>query len=621
MVVGLLTPLAGTAAAAPPPTPPKPPAPAKEPLVVDGLTTERGESPIGLDLAAPRLGWEISSTGRGVVQSAYQVRVATSRDGLTSAPVWDSGRVSSPNSTSVAYDGPALQPRTGYVWQVRVWDTRGRSSAWSSPASWETGLMSTDAWQADWIGMPAPTDKWTDYTVETTVRVKKDAGGVFFRAKGPGNSYMWQLSTVGGSAKLRPHVRTNGSWSLIKEVPLGAVIPADELTSPHVLRITSAGNTFTTWIDGTQVDVTTNGAHQAGSIGFRNSGVESAVFSDLSVTSGGQTLFEASLTDGENPFSAGTPTDAGLDVSGDAEAMLAAFDANPLLRKGFDVDGTIKRARLYASALGNYQISLNGDRVGDQELAPGWTDYAKRVQYQTYDVTDALEQGDNAIGASVGDGWYAGNIASFGPNHYGDRPHLIARLEVTYADGRTDVVTTDGSWRVTPGPFLQTDLIHGETYDARKLPAGWDTAGFDDSGWSAATVDDTGATSKLVAQVDPPVRVVQELKARTLTQPTPGTWIVDLGQNMVGKVRLKVDGPAGRTVRIRHAEVLNPDGTAYTRNLRSARATDHVTLRGGSDVYEPTFTFHGFRYVELTSFPGTPDLGTVTGLVMHSDVS
>lgn len=590
-------------------------------LTVGDLTTERAVNPIGIDVTRPRLSWTISSDARGVVQEAYQIRVATSRSGLGDPDVWDSGRVNSRRSVLVEYAGPALQPRTRYFWQVRVWDTEGRASDWSEPAFWETGVHGPDGWEAEWIGMPSPTESWTDYTVQTTVRLEKDAAGVFFRARGAGNAYMWQFSITNGVPKLRPHVRVDGAWTVLKEIPLDAVVPADELTTPHTLRIAAVGDTVTSWVDGVQVDVTRDSTHRSGSVGLRTSGAETGVFSDFSVTgSSGETLFAASLTDGDNPFSGGTPTADGLRITGNTEAMLAVLDAKPLLRRSFEVDGEVARARVYASALGVYELSLNGQRVGDHELAPGWTDYHKRVQYQTYDVTDQLRQGENVIGAILGDGWYSGTIAWLGTGIYGPRPLLSAQLLIDYADGRTEVVRTDGSWRVTPGPFLQTDLIHGETYDARRLPVGWDRPGFDDAAWSPATVEDTDATAKLVAQVDPPVRVAQELPARKLTQPAPGTWIFDLGQNMVGKIRLKVEGPAGTRVRIRHAEVLNPDGTAYTANLRSAKATDHYILKGGGvEVYEPTFTFHGFRYVELTGFPGTPDLGTVTGLVMHTD--
>ena len=611
--VALATPLAAST----PATAAEAPAAA---LTVSGLTTERAVDPIGLDVAHPRLSWVLSSTARGVLQDAYQVRVTTSADRLEAADVWDSGRVTARRSTLVPYDGPTLTPRTRYTWQVRVWDTAGRASGWSAPATWETGVGGPTGWQADWIGMPSPTESWADYTVQATVRVTKDAAGIFFRANGPGNAYMWQLSTTNGEAKLRPHLRRNGAYSVLKEVPLSSVIPPSALTAPHVLKISAIGDTITTWVDGTQVDVTHDSTHTSGTVGLRSSGTETATYSGFSVTRNGSTAFAASLTDGENPFGGGTPGATGLTVTGDTEAMLTALDANPLLRKDFQLDQGVVRARVYASALGVYQLSLNGSRVGNQELAPGWTDYATRVQYQTYDVTDLVHTGANALGGTIGDGWYSGNIASFGPDHYGTRPHLSAQLVVDYADGRQQTVGTDGTWRATPGPYVYTDLIHGETYDARKLPSGWDRPHFDDSAWQPATVDQTGATPKLVAQDDPPVRVTQELAAKKLTQPTPGTWIFDLGQNMVGKVRLKVAGPAGTTVQIRHAEVLNPDGTAYTANLRSAKATDHYTLSGrGDEVYEPRFTFHGFRYVELTGFPGTPDLGTVTGLVEHTD--
>ena len=313
--------------------------PAAHELAVTDLTTERATNPIGLDVAQPRLGWTIGATARSVLQQAYQVRVATSQARLEDPDVWDSGRVSSRRSSLVAYAGPALQPRTRYLWQVRVWDTEGRTSDWSAPASWETGVKGAAGWQADWIGMPSPTESWTDYTVQTTVRLDKDAAGIFLRASGPANAYMWQFSITGGTAKLRPHVRTGGNWTVIKEVPLSSVVPADKLTAPHTLRITAAGDTLTTWVDDVQVDVTRSTAHRSGSVGLRSSGVESAVFSDFSVTSGSKTLFSAPLTDGENPFAGGTPTAAGLRISGDTEAMLAALDANPLLRRGFQVTG------------------------------------------------------------------------------------------------------------------------------------------------------------------------------------------------------------------------------------------------------------------------------------------
>ena len=293
----------------------------------------------------------------------------------------------------------------------------------------------------------------------------------------------------------------------------------------------------------------------------------------------------------------------------------------PYLRKDFRLEKPVRRARLYATARGVYELSLNGARVGEDVLTPGWTDYRKRIQYQTYDVTGLLAEGQNALGAVLGDGWYAG-FFGFDPKrrgaHYGVRPQLLAQLEVEYEDGTTESVATDGSWLCSTGPILFSDLLMGESYDARLEMPGWSEPGFDDSGWYVVSVEE-GDETPLVAQPDQGVGVTGEVEARTVTQPEEGVFVFDMGQNMVGWARLKVEGEAGTAVRLRFAEALNPDGTIYTENLRAARQTEAYVLKGeGEEVYEPRFTFHGFHYVEVTGYPGEPPLGAVTGIVVHS---
>ncbi|WP_433789101.1 family 78 glycoside hydrolase catalytic domain [Actinoplanes sp. CA-252034] len=588
---------------------------------VTGLTVEGVPGALGIE-TAPRLGWLITSAQRGVTQSAYQVRVATTAARLAAgrADVWDSGRTTGGDSTQVAYGGPALTSATRYHWQVRVWDAAGRGSAWSTPSWWETGLLRAEDWQAKWIGRERPTATWSDYTVDVRLTVTRDAAGVFFRAKGVNDAYMWQLANFGNAPVLRPHARTGGAWQLLKQVPIDAVIAPADFNKPHDLRIEAAGSTIRTFVDGTLVDTTVDTRRAGGTIGLRTSDPESAVVHSVKLTVGGKVEVDADLTRGTNPFTAGTPTPQGLAVSGSTETLLADPGGKPLLRHEFRVDRKVSRARVYATALGVYELSLNGSKVGDHQLAPGWTDYAKRIQYQTFDVTGQIVAGENTIGAMLGDGWYSGSIAWLGDKLYGERPELLAQLRIDYTDGTSQIIGSDGTWRTADGPVLRGDNIHGETYDARLDPPGWRRSAFDDGSWSPATVRATGAddpTRRLVAQVDPPVKVTQELPTRALTQPRPGVWVFDLGQNMVGSVRLKVTGDAGTTVRIRHAEVLNPDGTVYTANLRTAQATDRYTLAGtGAEVYEPRFTFHGFRYVELTGFPGTPQPSAVTGRVI-----
>jgi alpha-L-rhamnosidase len=289
------------------------------------------------------------------------------------------------------------------------------------------------------------------------------------------------------------------------------------------------------------------------------------------------------------------------------------------MRKPFSLSKPIKRATLYATALGLYEMHLNGQKVGNDIFTPGWTDYRKRIYYQTYDVTSLLKPGQNALGAVVGDGWAVGYVGLGGRNRYGvPFPRLLAQLNVTYADGTRQTLATDGTWKASQGPILEGDLLMGETYDARKEQAGWDTASFKESRWVPAKVEGEWQ-GKIEAYPGVPVQRMLTLKPKKITQPKPGVYVYDLGQNMVGWARLNSSGPAGTAVRLRFAEMLNPDGTIYTTNLRGARNVDTYTLRGGGkEVWEPRFTFHGFRYVEVTGYPGKPPMDAITGVVVHS---
>lgn len=292
----------------------------------------------------------------------------------------------------------------------------------------------------------------------------------------------------------------------------------------------------------------------------------------------------------------------------------------PYFRREFDARAGVERARAYVTARGLYELRLNGERVSDEYFRPGWTDYHRRQPYQVYDVTELVRPGRNAVGLIVGDGWYAGYIAFYGRQLYGRQLMALCQLHIDYADGSSERIVSDGSWKAATGPILSSDFQHGEEYDARLEHAGWDLPGFDDGAWQAVQALPREGAPLVLTAVPPPRRIV-ELAPRAVTEPAPGTYVFDLGQNMVGWARLRVRGPAGAAVTMRFAEVLNPDGSIYTANLRHARATDRYTLRGGDEEesYEPHFTFHGFRYVELTGYPGVPGAEAVTGVVIASD--
>ncbi len=294
----------------------------------------------------------------------------------------------------------------------------------------------------------------------------------------------------------------------------------------------------------------------------------------------------------------------------------------PHLRKEFTLQKQFVTARLFATALGFYECHINGVRVGDDLLTPGWTDYFRRIQYQVYDVTNLLQLGANAFGAILGDGWGVGHIAWLGRQHYADRPQFLAQIVLTSSDGSKETIATDDRWKVTQGPILEADMLMGESYDARRELTGWSKPGYQDASWWPVNVfEDRGADR--VGTNGPAVKRQEALKPLSIHKipALKPRWIFDMGQNMVGWVRLSLRGEKGTTITLRYAEALNPDGTLYTTNLRTARNTDHYTLKGnGEETWEPRFTFHGFRYVEIQGFPGVPTTETITGIVIHSEI-
>ncbi|MBY8844467.1 family 78 glycoside hydrolase catalytic domain [Streptomyces sp. SP2-10] len=588
---------------------------AASPLSVAACTVEHRTSPLGIDAARPRFGWKLDSSAPQQRQGGYRIQVSSTADGT--GDLWDSGTVPSGRQIDIPYAGASLASLTRCFWRVRVWDTQGRAGAWSAPRWFETGLLSgTDEWRAAFIGRPPGPDL-------------SGAGWIWYPEGDPAG---------GRPAETRCFRRT----FTLTGAPAAAtlVVTGDDTADVWVngTLVSASPRVTDSWKRAASVDVTAHLSVGANTIAIasRNTSQSPAgLIAKLTVT-GGPTVVTDAAWKAYRDAPSGWQTPGYDDAAWPAARVVASYGGGPwgsgvqvvgpapLLRKSFTVRGPVASARLLTTALGLHETRLNGAKVGDRVLAPGWTDYGKRLQYQVFDVTTRIRQGANALGAWLGNGWYSGSLGIAGGRRYGTQPWYSAQLVITFTDGTTQLVTTDGSWRTSTGAITADDLYHGETYDARLHIAGWDGAGFDDGDWTAVAVRD-GAPPRMVAQPDDGVCVQQEFRPVRITEPKPGVWILDLGQNLTGWNRIALRGAEGTTVTVRHGEVLEPDGTLYTTNLRAAQATDRFTLAGTGDVetYEPRFTVHGYRYVELTGLPAgfTPDEDTVTGRAVWTDAA
>ncbi len=291
------------------------------------------------------------------------------------------------------------------------------------------------------------------------------------------------------------------------------------------------------------------------------------------------------------------------------------------LRKDFNLDKSIKEARVYITGLGNYVFFINGEKVGKDRLTPGWTHYPKKIQYQSYDVTGMLQEGDNACGAYLGNMWWSSGVGWKGGVTYANGPlSMIMKMIITFEDGTSTSIVSDDSWQWHASPIVENTLYDGETYDARLEMDGWHQSGFQSSDWQPIDLISVHDTLKLVAQQAPTIQVTEKIKPVAIKEVKPGVHVFDLGQNMVGVARLKVNAPEGTTITMRFAELVHPDGTVAQENLRSAKVDDiYITKGEGEEIYEPFFTYHGFRYVQVEGLPQAPDKNTITGIVFHTD--
>lgn len=594
------------------------------------LRCEYRTNPLGVDTARPRLSWWIESDRRGERQTAYQIAVAGRPEDLATGrfDLWDSGRVTSSRSVHVAYGGKTLTSRQRAHWQVRVWDRDGEPSAWSAPASWSMGLLDPDDWQARWIAatdrLAAPRRavagyhalearaaddlKWVQVDLGAerpvdTIRLGPPAPSGFASVKGFGFPVRFRLEAARDPDFREPQIVAdftqadypnpgNESRAFAGQ---GVVARYVRVTATRLWNRQSGPEPFCFAL--AELEVLSHGT---------NAALHAPVRAKDSVEASG--WGRDRLTDGVKLPDA---TDHGSDRPGNAAV---------LLRKEFVVPTKVVRATAYLCGLGYAELEFNGRKIGDAVLDPGFTDYSRRVLYRTYDVTEALRAGTNAVGVMLGGGWF--NLATpdlfgFESAPWSASPRTICRLDLEFADGRTEAVVSDGSWKWSTGAIAFNCVRGGETIDARAETPGWSVAGYDDSAWPAAIVVGPPA-GRLVSQQHPPIRATAAIRPVGLTEPKPGVYVFDLGVNIAGWARLTTRGPRGTTVALEYNELLNPDGTVNTRQNTSHThgrfQTEEFILKGeGVETFEPRFTYHGFRYVQVTGLSEKPTLDTLTG--------
>jgi alpha-L-rhamnosidase len=580
------------------------------------LRCEYLENPLGIDQAAPQLSWQSDNSERNWTQVGYEVLVASTAKRLkaSNADVWDSGKTNSARSVGIVYQGPALESTRRYYWKVRVWDAGGKTSDSTEVAWWEMGLLHATDWKAKWTGWNDVEDdadrrtiRWIWVTGQNPLAVPANTTAAFrlgFNLSEPPRSAVLVLA-----ARENFVVKVNGREVDTKK-EWGAFDRRD------ITEQLAVGKNFI------EVKIVTPPSPGSGT----NAGAKTApagLAALLRVTRPDGTIlrfptgeqWEASV---ENP-SSWQPAQVISDLTDKRLVDPGPFpQPAACLRRTLAISRTVQSARLYVTALGSYRVFLNGTRVGADVMTPDFTDYRKRVLYRTYDVTSLLLNGQNVLSALLGDGWYGSPLTWAGVHLFPPPNRFLAQLELQYSDGSHETVVTDDSWKTAASPIVQSSIYGGEVYDARLEQTGWLGPGFDDSKWKSAVVLDAPPIA-VSSQLTAPAQVISTIGAKKVTSVAGGTYIFDMGQNMVGWTTLRVKGEAGTKVRLRFAEILNPDGTIYTENLRNADATDTYILRGGEiETFSPHFTFHGFRYVEVTGYPGTPALDALKGEVVSS---
>ena len=565
--------------------------------------------PFGIEKMNPNLSWQTNTTENNWLQSAYQIIVATDPKLLTEKDndVWNSGKVLGGESVGILYNGPKLISQQKYYWKVRVWDTSGQPSAWSEPAHWEMAILNKNDWTAKWISHidnSAKSDRddirwvWLPDQDPTDVPRKTVAS---FQVK-VNIKELPMVATMQTSVRGNYGLSVNGifvdgkkkTWQLFERQDILGYLKTGE----NIVEVRVESDRTASFVEATGNALIGNYAVFAGLLKIED---KDGTIRKYPTSEG----YWMSKNQNEDEWKTAK-------VVGELNDPRFGVDPGPLsesaslFRKEFKLKKVVESARLYVTALGSYRMFINGNRVGNNILTPEFTNYNERITYQTYDITSLLNKTDNVVGSMLGDGWYGSPLGWNGEyDLFGSTPNmLLAEIHIRYKDGTKDKIITDESWKAHRSPVLKSEIYSGEYYDARLEQDGWNAVRFNDKGWENVNIMNK-SYDLLSPQANEPIKVTQTIKPVTIRKTDDQKWIIDMGQNLVGWIKLNVKGESGTVVKTRFAEILDSDGNLYTDNLRNATATNTYVLKGkGTETYTPHFTFQGFRYVEISGYPG-----------------
>ena len=586
------------------------------------LHCEYKENPISIDDAQPRFSWMMNDGRRGALQTSYQIIVSSSLQKAQAGQGdwWDTGKINSDESLFITYKGLPLKSTKKYYWRVKIWDHLKKPSSWSAPATFEMGMLSPSDWKADWIGK------------NEEVKNIKIPDGNWIWASPPVSN--WQM------VYFKKAFNITDIKMVAKAYLKASVDNAYEITlNQNKIGIIrefqpSRGQRFFLYDISKNLKSGENMIYVAANHtkNEKQGGFIATIY--LEYTDGS---FQGIFTDEtwlcnknektgwlpDIPTSKWTKPKIIEPYGGKIWGnVLNAYQPprSQMLRKEFAIKKKIMDAKVFVSGLGGYYLYVNGKKAGSDFFAPGWTFYPKRIQYQVYNVTNLLSVGNNAIGGMLGNLWWSGDVGYRGMGQYSEGPlKFILQLNIIYDDGSSEIISTDKTWKIKASPVIFNSIYDGESYDARQEVYGWSQAGLNDKDWQSVDLF-TENKRNLVAEQLQPIQMTAEVKPETITEIAPGKFVFDMGQNIVGWARLKVQGPAGTKVTLRFAEIINPDGSLRTEPLRTAKATDEYILHGkNTELWEPKFTYHGFQYVEVSGYPGRPTKESITGIVVHTN--